>query len=99
AVTGIDSARFGEFFPPEIKAIPIGTAVRRLHLLHATLFAEKDGMPLAKVVFHYADGGQEAVRLGYGIHVRSWVTPRMEKRSELFDPNSDVAWSDGDERR
>src|SRR6185369_6605829 len=26
AVTGLDSARFGEFFPPQINGIPIGTA-------------------------------------------------------------------------
>ena len=90
-VTGMQSARAGEFFPTEVTGIPIGENAKRIHLLHGTMFAEKDGVPVAKIVFHYANGGQESVRLGYGIHVRSWITPRLEKRSELFDPNSHLA--------
>jgi len=99
AVTGIESAHYGEFFPPEVTGIKIGAAARRIHLLHAVMFAEKDGVPVAKIVFHYSKGGQESVRLGYGIHTRAWITPRRERRSELYDPNSRVAWAETDERR
>src|SRR5436190_4027317 len=56
AVTGIEAARAGDFFPPSIHDVPIGREARRLHLLHATSFADKDGTPLARLVFHYADG-------------------------------------------
>src|SRR5207247_1260670 len=89
----------GDFFPTEITGLKIGGPVRRLHLLHGTMFADKDGTPVAKIVFHYADGTEESVRLGYGVHVRAWVTPRLEKHSTLFDPNSQVAWADTDEMR
>jgi protocatechuate 3,4-dioxygenase beta subunit len=99
AVTGIESATYGEFFPAEVTGIKIGGPAKRIHLLHATMFAEKDGVPLAKVVFRYAQGGQESVRLGYGVHARAWITPRREKKTELFDPNSQLAWSELDERR
>lgn len=99
AVTGIESAHYGEFFPPEVKGIKIGGPVRRIHLLHAVMFAEKDGIPVAKIIFHYSGGGEESVRLGYGVHARAWITPRRERRSELYDPNSRIAWSDADERR
>jgi thiol-disulfide isomerase/thioredoxin len=99
ALTGIESARIADVFPHKVVGIKIGRATKRLHLLHATLFAEKDGMPLAKIVFHYANGTQESVRLGYGVHARSWVIPRLEKRAELFDGNSQLAWSEVDARR
>jgi hypothetical protein len=99
AVTGIEAARAGDFFPTAATGIRIGRAARRIHLLHATMFSDKDGTPLAKIVFHYANGTEESVRLGYGVHARSWVAPRLEKRAELFDPNSREAWTDTDERR
>ncbi len=99
AVTGIDSARAGEFFPTEIKGITIAASARRIHLLHTALFADKDGTPLAKIVFHYASGREETIRLGYGVHVRDWTAPRLEKTDELLDPNSRLAWSESDERR
>ena len=97
AVTGIDSARAGEFFPTEAEIV-IGAKARRIHLLHTALFADKDGTPLAKIILRYANGSEEALRMGYGIHVRDWSTPRLEKSSELLDPNSQLAWTEPDDR-
>ena len=99
AVTGIECARTGEFFPTEVTGIKVGGNAKRIHLLHGTMFADKDGVPVAKIVFHYGDGSEETVRLGYGVHVRAWIAPRLEKKSELFDRNSQVAWAEADERR
>ena len=98
-LTGMESARIADVFPHTISGIKIGVAAKRIHLLHATLFAEKDGTPLAKVVFHYANGAQESVRLGYGVHARSWVVQRLEKRAEVFDGGSRLAWTETDARR
>ncbi len=98
-LTGMESARIADVFPHTIRGIKIGGAAKRIHLLHATLFAEKDGTPLAKLVFHYANGAQESVRLGYGVHARSWVVPRLEKRAEVFDGGSRLAWTEADARR
>ena len=98
-VTGVDAARVGDFFAPAVTGLPVGRAVRHIHLLHATTFVEKDGTPLAKMVFHYADGSEASVRLGYGVHARAWTVPRLEKRSALYDANSQPAWTEADERR
>jgi len=99
AVTGMESARPGEFFPTEITGIKVGGNVKRIHLLHGTMFADKDGVPVAKIIFHFADGSEESARIGYGVHVRAWIAPRLEKKSELVDPNSQIAWADADDRR
>jgi len=96
AVAGLDAARAGEFFPTALPAIPIGRKVRRLHLLHGALGAEKDGVPMAKLVFHYASGAEESVRLGYGVQARHWIKLRTEKKSDLADPDSQLAWITGD---
>lgn len=99
AVTGIEAARTGELFPKELTGIKVGARARRLHLLHATLFPDKDGVPLAKVVFRYANGTDESTRLGYGVHTRAWNMPRVERNDGLIDANSSLAWSETDDRR
>jgi hypothetical protein len=99
AVTGIEAARTGELFPKEITGIKIGAKAKRLHLLHATLFPDKDGVPLANIIFRYANGTEQSVRIGYGVHARAWSMPRLERRDELVDMNSSLAWSETDERR
>jgi hypothetical protein len=99
AVTGIEAARTGELFPKEITGIKIGAKAKCLHLLHATLFPDKDGVPVAKITFRYANGTEQSVRLGYGVHARAWSMPRLERRDELVDMNSALAWSETDERR
>jgi len=43
AVTGMESARNGAFYPTEIN-LRIGGKAKRIHLLHGTLFADKDGV-------------------------------------------------------
>ena len=98
AVAGMEAARAGEVLPDRVTGIKIGARVRRIHLLHGTLSPDKDGVPVANLVWHYASGAEESQRLGYGVHVRDWTTPRAEKRSELFDPNSHVSWSESDDR-
>jgi hypothetical protein len=97
-VTGIELARAGELLPSAV-SVEIGGKGQRIHLLHGTMFPDRDGVPIAKLVFHYADGKAESVRLGYGVHVRDWIAPRLEKRSALLDPNSQLAWSEPDESR
>ena len=92
AATGLDAAREGDFFPPRVAGIAVGRKAARLHLLHGADRLDKDGVPVAEFILHYADGGQRAVRLAHGLHVRSLVKDRHEKKAELLDPNSVVAW-------
>src|SRR5688572_2057014 len=72
-ITGIDDASNGEFHPTRLPAIKVGRKAGQIHLLHGTVRDDKDGVPLAKLTFHYANGEQRSVRLAYGIHTRGWV--------------------------
>src|SRR6185369_9550417 len=55
-VTGMDAARHGEFLPTEIRGIVINAKGERLQLLHGARHGQKDGTPLANVVFHFRNG-------------------------------------------
>jgi peroxiredoxin len=92
-LTGMLDARDGDFFPPRVTGIPVGRKARRLFLLHGAIFSDDDAVPIAKLVLHYARGQERSLRLAYGIHVRNSFRGRSEKKSELADPNSSVAWS------
>lgn len=93
AVTGMDDAREGDFYPTRMANLPVGRKAARLHLLHGANHDDKDGIPMAKVIFHYANGEERSVRLAYGIHARSWVKDRRERNSRLLDANSQQAWN------
>src|SRR2546425_1906689 len=96
-VSGLEAARRGEFFPSRITDIPVGRKARRLILLHGTRYSERDGVPMAKLVLHYASGESRSLRIIYGLHARNSVKERegtgREKTSQLTDPNSKVAWT------
>src|SRR5437667_247983 len=62
-VTGMDDARNGEFHPPAIANIPVGSKAGRLHLVHGAVHEERDGVPLAMLVLHYPDGQMRTIRL------------------------------------
>lgn len=99
AVTGMEQARAGDFFPTELRGIPVGRAAKRVHLLVTLVGEEKDGTPFAQVVFRYAGGETESVRLAYGVHAREWLRSRAERTSSLADPNCALAWSGAGEER
>src|SRR5712692_5062919 len=96
-VSGLEAARRGEFFPSRITDIPVGRKARRLMLLHGTRYSERDGVPIAKLVLHYASGESRSLRIIYGVHARNSVKERegagREKTSRVTDPDSKVAWT------
>jgi peroxiredoxin len=96
ALTGLDATRNGEFHPTRV-TVPLGRKAARLHLLHGADHDDKDGVPLAKLVFHYANGEERTMRLAYGIHARSWMKERHEAKSSLLDPDSRQAWTSASE--
>ncbi|HEY2952170.1 MAG TPA: hypothetical protein VGK40_06290, partial [Verrucomicrobiae bacterium] len=92
-VTGLDDARNGELHPSRLTSLNLGRKCARLWLLHGADGIEADGVPIAKLLLHYANGKEREVRLGYGVHVRSWFKDRREKTNELADLNSKLAWT------
>ncbi|MST93917.1 MAG: carboxypeptidase regulatory-like domain-containing protein [Pedosphaera sp.] len=99
AVTGLDAARRGDFFPTRVAGLAVGRKAARLHVLHGADHSDKDGVPLAELVLLYANGERRAWRLAYGLHARSLTREKGEKKSGLLDPNSDQAGEEGDRGR
>src|SRR4051812_14245557 len=91
-LTGLDAARHGEFRPSEIVGVPVNRKAQRIHVLHGALHGEKDGTPLANIVFRYKNGETRTNRLSYGIHARDYLTERKARTSVLADPSSSIVW-------
>jgi hypothetical protein len=58
--------------PVRVDGVPVRQTVRRLQLLLGTTGREAEGKVIAKLVWHYADGGQRESDVVYGRHVRDW---------------------------
>ncbi len=91
-LTGLREARQGVFLPPIVTGSTLNRKFGTLHLLHAIDGSDRDGTPIAAVVFHYSDGLRESVRLTYGIHGRD-MTPAGERRAAIDDPRSYAIWT------
>jgi len=97
-VTGMEALRnSSEYIPTRVSGIPIGRKAEKLVLLHGTGWVDKDGVPMAKLVLHYANGEERSMRIIYGVHVRNWYEERSERKKTLADPNSSVAWNSGED--
>jgi hypothetical protein len=70
-------------YPARIAGIRVERPFTQLHLLHGcgggwtdtvdgAKHAVPDGAPIARLVFHYADGGQHAESIVYGEHLLDW---------------------------
>lgn len=79
AVTGLDAARRGDFFPTRVAGLAVRRKAARLHVLHGADHSDKDGVPLAELVLLYANGERRALRLAYGLHARSLTREKGEK--------------------
>lgn len=86
-LTGLQDARQGRFYPPEVRGVTIGRKFAVLHLVLGVDGSDRDGTPLVSVVVHYADGQQDRLRLAYGLQARSLV-PAKDEPARLFDPNA-----------
>ena len=89
-VSGLEAARRGEFFPSRITDNPVGRKARRLILLHGARYSERDGVPIAKLVLHYASGESRSLRIIYGVHARSSV---KEREGAGRKPGQTRAWT------
>lgn len=93
-VTGIISLKNKEDsdspYPESVDGIKIDKTFRAMHLLHGTTGWNNDGVPVAFVVFHYADGSERKALLSYGKHVRDWF---QSQENAPPDPNTVIAWT------
>jgi hypothetical protein len=91
-ITGMDAARRGEFWPAEVRNVPVNLKAQRLHLLVGAHHGQRDGVPLANIVLHFKNGETRALRLAFGVHTRNAVGERGGQRESLADPNSRMVW-------
>lgn len=91
-LTGLQDARQGQFHPTALTNVTVDRRFTVLHLLHGLDGNERDGTPVASVIFRYADGQQDVIRLAYGLQARGLTPGRDETQTTLHDPNSFVAW-------
>jgi hypothetical protein len=91
-LTGMGPARDGRFEPVRIKAIPVGQKGQRLHVLHGTCYDDCEGIPIYKLVLHYADG-QQRYHTWPTASICGTGTEPKETFSDLEDSNSVVAWA------
>lgn len=80
----------GTVYRDSVVGIKIDRKFDKLHLLHGTGWWGTDGMPVARMVWHYADGTQHSFRIVYGRHVRDWWC--RGDADDVADADSKVVW-------
>lgn len=80
----------GTVYRERIEGIQVGQAFAKLHLLHGTGWTGTNDMPVARMVWHYADGTRREFPIIYGRHVRDWW--RRTETDLVSDTNSMVVW-------
>jgi len=76
-----------------VRGIPVKAKARYLHLLHGLGYSDNDGVTVAIMEIHYANGAKREVPIILGVHVRNWWKEKSETLSTISDPLSAVAWS------
>jgi serine/threonine protein kinase/WD40 repeat protein/tetratricopeptide (TPR) repeat protein len=71
-LSGIQLARYRSDYPQRVDAIPLGSKLGRLHVLHAASWSVPDGTEIGHFILHYADGQEEKIPIRYGLEVRDW---------------------------
>jgi hypothetical protein len=77
--------------PAVVENIAIGRKIRRLHVLHGTAGPETPGKPIARWMWHYADGAEETSQVAYGQDVQDWWFKPGEESKDQPGPGR-VVW-------
>jgi WD40 repeat protein len=83
-------SRTGESYPTAVQEILVQRVCRRLHFLHAAIFADAvpNGAPIGRYVLHYANGKQAEIPIVIGESVADWFAPPSEDKRPFT-----VAWT------
>ncbi len=77
---------------PDAIGVKVGRSFEELHLLHTTRWPDVEGMTIARVRLHYADGTTRDLEIGYGVHVRDWQRLQTEEQELVSHPHTKVVW-------
>lgn len=90
---GAEWKQRGYNFPESVEGIPVGAAARRIHLLHAnSAFDNPKGTTVARLVLHYADGGESRFDIRQGNEVLDWWGWPHAPIKRPTEANTVVAW-------
>lgn len=80
----------GEVYPDRVRAIPVSRPCRRLHFLHAAIYADGTpyGIRIGAYVIHYASGRQTEIPIVVGQSLADWFTQPNEKNQTFT-----IAWT------
>lgn len=77
----------GHPYPRQVEEIALGRACRRLHFLHAAVWARPDGVQLGNYILHYVDGRDLELPLVIGRDIADWYV------NNSAAPDCEVAWT------
>lgn len=81
-------------YPEAVEGIRVGTAGRRIHILHATsATVDPRGTPVAALIAHYSDGSQTRFDIRQGIEVLDWWDWPRAPINRPSGSNTIVAWT------
>lgn len=80
------------FAPRLIRGIQVGRAFDELHLLHAAVWPDLEGRPIAVFTLHYRDGTSADLPIVFGGHVRDGTRLLTEETETLTDPDTKIVW-------
>lgn len=84
----------GWFAYPETVKIELGARMfHRLHVLHATAFADRPGTVIGAYLLHYADGAQHRLEIICGRDLADWIASRDSGPESAKPSRAAVAWT------
>lgn len=91
---GAEWKRRGYNYPETVEEIAVGTACRRVHLLHATsAIADPPGTTVAALILHFSDGSQARFDIRQGVEVLDWWDWPRALETKPSGGNTVVAWT------
>jgi hypothetical protein len=91
--------RFEKTYPVAVKDIRVRQKCSNIYLLHAANFIIETNYntAVAKLVFHYADGGSHETNIVAGVHVYDWWCPLFKtgipERFSRVAEGTERAWT------
>ncbi len=96
---GNNFKKYGKTYPVQVEKIPIGRPCAKIHLLHgeSNIPWEQSGMPVAKLILHYASGSDEEFNLVAGAQAFDFWGPSKSyglagKPQIKPAPGTELAW-------
>lgn len=89
---GERNAQKGQPFPESYTGIKVGRKFDALYVYDTSFHIAKDGTPIAKLIFQYADGTSAETEICFGTHCRDWWQD-AKGPEDVTDAKSKCVWN------